>query len=170
MAVDPALLAAIDARSRAGEDDNWGAAAVDDAMAAYGAACRAGAGAAALAAMVPLGGLARAAAAEAAALARNDPAAPGLEARCWAHTAELGTLITLFADPTAAPSQSATQREYAALCAALAALQREAHDAQSLWRFLRVSRAVARGRPPPRGRPRTPIVDNGEHYQLQRRR
>jgi hypothetical protein len=173
-----ALLAAVDARAFASEADNWGAAATDAAMAAYLGAVRTdpACDSRALAAMIPLGALARATAAEAAALVRDDPAYPELETRCWAHLAELETFAAVFAPPPTAagappPPMTAALKEYRALCAARTALHAAAcsDGTQALWRFLRSRRAAARGRPPPHPRPRTPLADNNEYYELRRR-
>lgn len=171
-----ALLAAVDARAFASEADNWGAAAIDAAMTAYLDLLRADPAyeARALTAMVPLGALARATAAEAASLARDDPAHPELEARCWSHLTEIETLLAVFAPPPAAaarpPPVAVVHEEYTALCASHAALYRaiSSDGVRALWRFLQSSRRAARARPPI-SRARAPLADNKEYYTLKRR-
>lgn len=120
-------------------------------------------------AMAPLSARVRADAAEILAAVRDDPAAPSLERAYASVMSELSTLATVYVTTdvktrtTPDPADEYAD-EYRAVCALIKVLMVASVGAQPTWRLLRSSRAIARARPPPRRRPRTPLADDREYY------
>ena len=120
-------------------------------------------------AMAPLSARVRADAAEVLAAMRDDPAAPLLELAYSFIMTELSTLATVYVTmdvKTRATPDPADEYagEYRAVCVLIEALMAASVGARPVWRLIRSSRAIARARPPPRRRPKTPLADNREYY------
>lgn len=99
---------------------------------------------------------------------RADPAAPGAENVSRFLLSELSNLAAIFVTVGPQGRTPDPADEYApvyrGVVGALQALRAEMESQQPLWDFLRGSRALARGRPPPRAAPRRPLADDKEYY------
>lgn len=102
------------------------------------------------------------------AAARDDPAAPEIEAACHYLLRELSWLaavyITVSADGRTPDPGDEYSAEYSRTGASIRELLELMGAQRDLWRFFRESRAASRARPPPRRRPRRPLADDREYY------
>jgi len=85
---------------------------------------------------------------------RSDPAQPGLEALYHFLLSELTTLATIYAFTD----------EHDTICQTIRSLIDASSMATAVWQMIRSGQAIALGKPPPRTRPRLPLVDDTEYY------
>jgi hypothetical protein len=88
---------------------------------------------------------------------RDDPAMPNLEAYYETSVDELSQLATLLSE----------SEEHPRICSTIATLMDVSWSAKEVWLMLRrmkTAAIIARGRPPPRRKPKKPLADDKEYY------